>query len=233
MDHNEAVRQQATEKYLLNELDSTLRDQFEEHLFDCQECALDVRAAAMFVEQTKVVLAESPETSAARVRAASPARAGWFSWLRPAFAAPALALLLAVVGYQNFISYPRLMEAVNEPQVGPWASVNVSTRGSEARVIKVHPGGGFSLLINVPPDPTYSTYTLQLYNPAGRLQWSRTIPASSPDDARSIYIPGAGLGQGNYTLTVKGTTSTGQSSDLGKYPIELQFRNEFEMVPGK
>jgi hypothetical protein len=224
MDHNEAVRQQATEKYLLNELDPALRDQFEEHLFDCQECALDVRAAAMFVEQTKVVLAEPSETSVVRVPSATPAKAGWFAWLRPAFTMPALALLLVVVGYQNFVSLPKLMQAANEPQVGPWASVNVSTRGSDVRVIKVRPGEGFSLLINIPPDQTYSTYTLQLYNPAGRLQWSGTIPASSPDDARSIYVPGAGLEQGNYTLTVSGAISTGQSSDLGRYPIELQIQ---------
>ena len=31
MDHNEAVRQKATERYLLDELDPELRDQFEEH----------------------------------------------------------------------------------------------------------------------------------------------------------------------------------------------------------
>ena len=46
MDHDEAVRTKVTERYLLNELDPELRDQFEEHLFDCQDCALDVRAAA-------------------------------------------------------------------------------------------------------------------------------------------------------------------------------------------
>src|SRR5215467_5533997 len=64
MDHNEAVRQNATERYLLDELDPELRDQFEEHLFDCQDCALDLRAGAMFVEQSKIILAE-PDVSRA------------------------------------------------------------------------------------------------------------------------------------------------------------------------
>jgi len=36
----------ATEKYLLDELDLRLRDEFEEHLFDCQECAFDCWAGA-------------------------------------------------------------------------------------------------------------------------------------------------------------------------------------------
>ena len=69
MNHNEAVRENATEKYLLNELDPAVRDQFEEHLFDCQECALDLRTAATFVEQSKVILSEGPaDISGASVR---------------------------------------------------------------------------------------------------------------------------------------------------------------------
>src|SRR5215472_16506480 len=66
MDHNEAVRQNASERYLLDELDPELRDQFEEHLFDCQDCALDVRAGAMFVEQTKIILSEPAIPHAAK-----------------------------------------------------------------------------------------------------------------------------------------------------------------------
>ena len=76
MDHQEAVRQNATERYLLDELDPELRDQFEEHLFDCQDCALDVRAGAMFVEQTKVILGEPSAVSVTRVPAAAAAKPG-------------------------------------------------------------------------------------------------------------------------------------------------------------
>ena len=136
MNHEEAVRQGSTEKYLLNELDEHVRDEFEEHLFDCQDCAVDVRAAAMFIEQSKVVLAESC-ASPVRVPAAAPSKAGWFAWFRPVFALPVLALLLAVVGYQNLVTYPQLKEAVNRPQVLPWGSINVSTRSANVPVITV------------------------------------------------------------------------------------------------
>src|SRR5580698_5105204 len=57
MDHDTAVRQRITERYLLNELDPQARDEFEEHYFDCPDCAADVHAGALFVEQSKVVLA--------------------------------------------------------------------------------------------------------------------------------------------------------------------------------
>jgi hypothetical protein len=223
MDHNEAVRQKATEKYMLDELDPDLRDQFEEHLFDCQECALDVRAAAMFVEQTKVVLTEPPaEVRVSAAKAGESKRSskrGWLAWLRPAFAAPALAMLIVVIGYQN-----HLLREANEPQIGPWASVNVSTRGSEPQIVKTRPGEGFSLLVNLPPDQSYSAYTLELYNPAGKLQWAHRIPASSPDDGRSIYVSGAGLEQGIYTLATNGVTATGESSKTGSKLIEVQIQ---------
>src|SRR5260370_39875487 len=101
MDHDVVVRLKMTERYLLGELDTDARDEFEEHFFDCPDCALDVRAGALFVEQSKVVLAEKAEPVSAGqpVTAAHPARPGWFAWLRPAFVAPVMVLLLAVIGY--------------------------------------------------------------------------------------------------------------------------------------
>jgi len=56
MDHNEALQLQAAEKYVLGELPPPLRDEFEEHFFECQECAQDVIAAAEFVDNVRAVL---------------------------------------------------------------------------------------------------------------------------------------------------------------------------------
>src|SRR6267378_7442118 len=124
MDHSDAMRLKATERYLLNELDPDQLDQFEEHLFDCPDCAVDVRAAAMFLEQSKAVLSEvrGPEL----VKLPVPARKGWLDWLRPAFAAPVMVLLLAVMGYQNLVVFPAMH--AGEPQVFQSASINVATR---------------------------------------------------------------------------------------------------------
>src|SRR5258708_27722866 len=61
MDHDVVVRQHMTERYLLDELEPQARDEFEEHFFGCPDCALDVRAGAMFVEQSKIALAEKSE----------------------------------------------------------------------------------------------------------------------------------------------------------------------------
>jgi len=74
MNHNEAMQELATERYLLDELSPELREAFEEHMFDCQECAFDVRAGNVFLSEAKVQLpqiaaaAAAPETQRAVVR---------------------------------------------------------------------------------------------------------------------------------------------------------------------
>jgi len=224
MDHDEALRQRATERYLLDELDPELRDQFEEHLFDCQDCALDVRAAATFVEQSKVILAEPTLQPGAKESVPTAAKPGWFAWLRPAFAVPVFALLLALIGYQNFLMYPKLMRAANEPQVGPWASVNVSTRGAETKLLQAHPGEGFGLLVNFPPQDGFASYVVDLYNPAGKLEWSSPISATPAGEERQIYIPGRNRRSGTYTLVVHGINPAGESKELSRHSIDLQIQ---------
>ena len=221
MDHNQAVREKATERYLLNELDPDVRDQFEEHLFDCQDCALDLRSAAMFVEQSKVVLSEKPVAVPVRVPVPVPAPSGWFGWMRPAFAAPVFALLLLVIGYQG-VTNARLRHAAGSPQLLASAVVNVGTRSATVTQVSAHPGEAFQLSINVPPDH-YSSYKLDLYSSQGGLEWSRTVSASGSDPI-SLMVPGYDPGSDHVpgALAVHGISAGGESVDLGRYRIEFQ-----------
>ena len=196
MDHEAVVRQKMTERYLLNELDPGTRDEFEEHYFDCQDCAQDVHAGALFIEQSKVVLAEKAEPVSVGFAAPVPAQAKpgwtpWMRWLRPALVVPVLAMLLAVVAYQNLVTLPEMQQAMNSPQVLPWAPVNVGTFGSDGPVVKARPGQGFLLFVRIPPEGVYSRYTAELLNPAGKVEWSVTIPASSTQDQWPVQVPGA------------------------------------------
>lgn len=222
MDHSESIRLMAAEKYLQGELTPELQEQFEEHFFECQECALDVRAGAALVEHSKVVLSEPLVVSPARVPA--PATASRLGWFRPALIVPVLAALLIVVAYQNLVTYPQLKQLASSPQILPWASINVSTRGTNTVQISPRAGEGFHLLVNIPPDSHYTSYTFDLSSPSGRLEWSRTMPAASSDEARSIYFPGANQEQGIYKLAIRGNTANSESSDLGHYSIEVKIQ---------
>jgi hypothetical protein len=221
MDHDVVVREKITEKYLLEELDPRVRGEFEEHFFDCPECALDVRAGSEFVTRSKLILKGNSEPSLVPTASREPQLAdrGWFAWLRPAFAAPALALLLVVIGYQNLV-----MRSALKPQVLPWASVNVGTYGAEGPVINVAEGKGFLLFMRIPPDGNYTHYTADLYNPNGRLEWTLAIPAIPGQDQWPVQVPGARREAGTYKISVRGITAAGESKDLGSTSFELQIQ---------
>ncbi len=234
MEHDEAVRLQMTEQYLLDELSPEVREQFEDHFFDCRECAADVRAAVELVEHTKRVLAE--ET----VRVTKPAAVwhGWSAFFRPTVAGPVLAMLLVVVAYQNLVTYPHLLQAVNRPQVLPYASVNIGTYGPGGAVIAAHPGEGFLLLLRIPMQDGYTSYTANLYDPNQKLEWTLTVPAGTAHDASrdasspgsaskdqwAVRVPGANRQTGTYTVAVRGETHAGGSEEVGRGSFELQVQ---------
>jgi hypothetical protein len=229
MDHSESIRLMAAEKYLLGELTPESREQFEEHFFECQECALDVRAGAAFVEQSKVVLSEPVLVSPVKAPDPAPAKLGWFAWLRPAFAAPVLAALLAVVGYQNLVTYPKLKGEVavfNRPQILASASlINANTRGAGRTVVAARRGEPFLLFVDIPSDARFSSYVAELDGPAGNSEWSLMVPPEATKDMVPIRVPADHRRSGRYTLVVRSVDSSGgKGSEVGRYPFELQIR---------
>lgn len=228
MDHDTVVRDKMTEKYLLEELDPEMRDEFEAHFFDCPECARDVHAASEFVTHSKNILAESSQPAPVVVKqpVTEPAARGWFAWLRPSFAIPALAALLVVIGYQNLVTLPHLAQAVNQPQLLPATTVNLLTYGDNAAPLVVHAGEGFLLNVIIPPGHRYPGYKVDLHNPAGGVE-SVAIPASaaaSGEDTWPIRFSGTNLQGGTYKLTVHGLTTSGQDEEVGSGSFQLQVQ---------
>ena len=230
MDHSESIRLMATEKYLLGELTPELREQFEEHFFDCQACALDVRAGAALVEHSKVVLSEPVAVSAVRAPRAVPAKAGWSAWLRPAFAVPVLAALLVVIGYQNLVTYPKLkgeVAVIGRPEILASASlINANTRGAGRTVVSTRRNEPFLLFVDIPAEARFSSYVAELDGPGGKSEWSVAIPAVTTKDTVPIRVPADHQGAGVYTLVVRGVDSSGgKSVEVGRYPFELQIKD--------
>lgn len=225
MDHADAIRMNATERYLLNELDTTQLEQFEEHMFECQECALDVQTASIFLEESKKVLAQ-PAPMPVPVAQPVPATASqpWFAWLRPAFAVPAMACLLFIIFFQNFITYPKLKNALHQPQVMPWAAVNVGTWGAGGPTVTAHQGQSFLLFVRIPPESGYEHYIADLYNSSEKLEWSLTFPVAAGQDQWPMQVPGSQRESGTYTLKIRGITAAGETKDLGRTSFDLQIK---------
>ena len=235
MNHDEAVQEMATERYLLDELSPELREAFEEHMFDCQECAFDVRAGNVFLTEAKVQLpaiiaacapAESPRIAASREPLQT--KKPWWSFLTaPAFAVPAFAMLLGVIAFQNVSTIPSLRSAATEPRMLPWSSLHMGTRGAEPTVVQADRKQGAVILIDLPQQPVYTSYAVDLYDPQGKRIWSTTVTASSQNDGGagtlSLLIPGAGLQQGSYSLNLAGISPQGARTELGRRPLDVHF----------
>lgn len=224
MDHEEAIRLNAAEQYLLKELSPEAQEEFEEHYFECHECAVAVNAGAVFAEQSKILFAE--KTGPVLVPVPVPPKPWWLSWGRPAFVAPVLATLLAVVAYQNLVTYPQLLEAVNHPQVLPWASVNISTYGQPGagEPVALHSGQSFVLFVRVPPEDGYTRYTAELYDPAQKMEWRVSVPAASAHDRWTVQVPAAKRQSGTYTVVLRGEAKSGGSQEVGRGSFEVEVQ---------
>jgi len=231
MNHSEALQQMAAERYLLDELEPDAREAFEEHLFDCQECTLDLRAGAAFVEVAKTQLPEltcAPVPS--RFRQHKVKREWWLFWLRPAFAAPAFATLLLVLGYQNLVTYPGLRAAANQPRLLPWAPLHGATRGTARLAITADRRHGVALPVDLPEQPSvgaYASYSFDLVDPQGKPVWTGAVAAPSDNagdgERLSLVIPGAILRSGAYTVTVSGVAPDGKRVNVDQYRFDLRL----------
>jgi hypothetical protein len=231
MDHSEAVQQMATERFLLDELTPEERDEFEAHLFDCPECALDLRAGAAFVDEAKIqlpqLIANSPAAAPVKLKKTKRDSKPWFSW-RPAFAALAFASML-VIGYQNLVTFPALRNAANQPRLLPWAPLHGNTRGGQL-TITADRKHGVALPVDLSgslTSVTYSSYAVDLLDPQGKVIWSDAVAAPSENDGAgqslSVEIPGAALGNGQYTIVVSGIAPHGERTPINRYVFEIRM----------
>lgn len=237
MDHSEAVNLMAAERYLLGELPPDVRDAFEEHLFDCPECAFDIRAGVAFVDEARVQLpglASMPAESAANAPgrpAAEPKRRKWSGWWgslfsTPAFAAPVFATLLLVIGYQNLVTYPALRSEATEPRLLSPVALHAGVRGGERTIVVADRKQGVLLQIDLPGQALYSSYTVDLYNPQGKLAWTRNFtPGAAGADSLSVALPGKGIEAGAYALAISGVSASGQRSEIERQSFYMQFHD--------
>jgi hypothetical protein len=141
-----------------------------------------------------------------------------------------MAVLLAIVGYQNFATVPKLKSVIaeaNAPRIFPSASlIAVNSRGSNQPKITARKGESFLLFLDINTENHFPSYVAELYGPAGNLEWSLPIPSGAAKETLPIRVPPSERSAGTYTLVVSGVGVGGnKNSAIGRYPFELQFQN--------
>ena len=228
MDHKEAVQLQAAVKYVLGELPQEERDGFEEHYFDCGECALDVKAAAAFLDAGREVL-RMERFEGPTVRSVESGRV-WLAWFRPIVAVPALAALLIVVAYQNMVTIPRATQAAMRGAGQVFTSVfslqMANTRGGEEVKVRVHPNESFALRFDFTPAKVFENYICQLQDETGRSILKANVPGSSVNQEAQFVVPAGSVKPGRYSLVFTGASGSGERG-TGEEVLRLRFAVEF------
>jgi len=231
MDHTEAVRLMAAERYLLDDLTSELQEGFEEHYFECQECALDVRAGNAFIGYAKLELAAKPEAKAVADVVKTKSR-GWANWWRPVLV-PGIAALALVLFYQNFVTVPQLksgIAAARAPQLlAPLYLTAGQGRGpGGVPVATTKRNQPIPLSFDIPGDSRFVSYVCEIYSPTGELEGSVTLPAEAAKNAvyMSMY-PKRGQ-SGVFQLVKRGIVAgsgTTQSVEIERQSFEVQIQD--------
>lgn len=230
MDHKEAVQVHAAVKYVLGELPQDLRDAYEEHYFDCAECALDVRAAAVFTDNARNVLCQVERE--ASLKAAAPAGSRWLAWLRPVIAVPAFAVLLLVVIYQNTVTIPRARDEASfgaaQIMFSSYPLRGVNTAGEEGRTLSIRPREAFFLNFDFVPTRSFDNYIGQLEDAQGHVLLRSRIAGGNANQEAHLPIRAGMLHAGKYVLAFYGdpgnSGKVNPQNDAGRVPFTVEFR---------
>jgi Putative zinc-finger len=228
MDHQEALRRTAVEKYLLNEMPQPERDEFEAHFFDCQECAADLRATAAFLDGARKEFKGSPIARPASTIRKKPRFA--FLW-RPAFISPAFATLLIVLVYQNAVIYPRFdgeIAQLKSPEIlQPISLIGGNSRGGTIPSATLSGAQSILLSVDIPAARPYASYACVLLDPSGAIIWRVPVSVEQARDTVSIRIPAGKWASGDYQLLVQGYSfpAGGEPADVAHYRFNLKNSN--------
>jgi Putative zinc-finger len=241
MEHNEAVRLNAAEKYLMGELTSAERDEYEEHYFDCAACAEELKTTVAFMQSAKQVAQEEglrPAEVERHAGVAEPRRAGFLAWLtQPAFAVPAFAALalLGVVSYQNSVTIPELKSgAAAESQVVA-SSLHLmgsvrggSEEGQSAPKLQVRAGESFLLNFDFTPSRTSDMYRWELRDEENHVVRQGTVGGDRTNREVSLPVIGGVERAGKYSLVFLGGSVNGNAKASGEEVQRLPFTVEFQ-----
>ncbi len=234
-DHQQAVSSHAVERYLLGELPSPLREEFEDHFFCCTQCAEALRVASLLRENARALLRAEPRSPAAapvRVPVSetpvdlrpepqpgvlSEQSSGWRAWLQPAVLVPWAAVFCLLF----FVVKQRSDYWASPVESAAYLNLRTDTRGdAENATPFVRVNTMLSLTVDVPSDGSFE-WTLR---PAGAQQLrGGTAPHGAGDTQNgmlAVVVDTRKLPPGEYVLAVRPAGSVALPDRLYQFVLQ-------------
>ena len=235
MDHPEAVRSNAAERYVIGDLPFVEVEEFERHFFECPQCSEELRTLSVLVTNARAVFSEpvmvSPHViqpaAAPPVVVAQPvvsqpnvvekARAPKVRWWRepwvfgPAFAA------LAVIAFVS--ADPTLRAPGSKIQQVSAFPVFSAARGTETLVTPSGNSSAFMLYMDKNWEGSSESFRAQIRDEASNADRADlTITDPGPGRFVEVEIPTQALTPGRYVLSVKDG-----DKEVARYPFTLRL----------
>jgi hypothetical protein len=217
MQHTLAHQTNTIDKYLMRELSHEERLAFEEHMFECPECAAKVKEDYNMIADLKAVLREPPPQAQAEP---AKAKASWRDWFRPVTLVPAFAALAlaVVVGYQNLVSIPGMLQ----PQVLDTTPMVATTRGAHGQIASIKPGAFlFAVSFEVSSPAVYAGYVCEF-----RAEGTSIVTTvdcgkhSTAEFTLSLLLPSPRFSPGGYTMILR--PSADKQTEISRYSFTVK-----------
>jgi hypothetical protein len=223
MDHTEAVRSNAAERYTIGDLPVVEVEEFERHFFECSQCSEELRVLSILAANARAVFAEPPAPVVVpepRLPVADKVRDKVTAWWRaPWVLGPAFAALAVIV----FISFgPGLRQTSATIEQVDGFPLFSTARGKEIPVTPSAKADSFTLYMDKTWEGSADSYRAVILDEASGKQ-SAVFPLKDPGAGLlEISVPGGALASGRYVLVVEG--ASGQGPELARYPFTLHFK---------
>ena len=219
MDHTQALARKASERYLMGEMSEPERFEFEEHYFDCQHCAEDVRTGAALARGIRAVGREDAAVAAAcRGRAA-----GAGAWKMVGLAYPGSVDSYrggCHVGLRGWlpVNSSRFPGLSGSRALSP-VVLRAAARGDE-QTIDLRSGQPFSVLsldVNAADPGAALRYEIEPEGGTPRVTGSAVAPA--PGSPLLVVVPHAKLDlAGRWTLVLRKP----EGAEIARYPFQFK-----------
>jgi hypothetical protein len=209
---------QAAERYILEEFPPEERTAFEEHFFECPECAEEVRSASVFAANAKAVLRDERAREAAKLErsASRPGRRFW--WPLAASAALNVALL---AGFGLERVQPRKAAGDMEPQFYQTVAVAAASRGSQSTAVLPAGARFFGVRFDLMPGQQFQSFEVQFLDVKGAVRSEKSLAAPAGEYSElQLAVPVASLEPGEYVVVLRGK-QLGNSTEIGRRSFSI------------
>jgi hypothetical protein len=225
MDHLDADKTKAVERYVLGDLSVSEVEEFERHFFDCPQCSEELRTLTLFQANARAVFGEQ-DLAPIPIRVPAPeSAAGWWRGFSPLFwnnqlwKSGAMALAALIIGvFAGYMAFGMHGAA----QVGSFP-LYAQARGEETVVSPAAASRVYTLYFDKTWEGDYSSYRAVFHDASGAEKFAAPITPGAPGETMVMAVPTRELPSGKYVLVIMGANSD-KGTELARFPFTLKIK---------